>query len=367
MRHEKFSAAESALGYLYQVRVALILALRRLRSTPDFSVALETLDDVVFESRGTPEVLLQTKHHTNREASLTNSCADLWKTLRIWFDPANRNREGLACFLLTTATAPVGSAASLLRTANRDPEEAQRILEDVARKSTSQDNHLAYEVYLRASKKQRCDVLRNTTVLDGSPSIVSLDSELLSELRWSTPKRQQQQLLLRLEGWWFSRVVRQLSSTIDAGAISGDEIESRMEDLSEQFRRDALPIDDEILLAEEAPIRTALSASVFVRQLELAKVGQFRAHAAIRDFYRASEHRSRWLREQLLFIGELHKYDQKLAEEWQICFGRVTDELPRESCEGCAGRTLVGRTDICAASPSDDRALCNPRFLSHAS
>jgi hypothetical protein len=44
----KFSAADSALGYLYQVRVALLWSLRRLKTENDFTVSLETLDDVSF-------------------------------------------------------------------------------------------------------------------------------------------------------------------------------------------------------------------------------------------------------------------------------------------------------------------------------
>ena len=47
-----FSAADSALGYLYQVRVALLWALRRLKTDDDFVISLETLDDVTFETKG---------------------------------------------------------------------------------------------------------------------------------------------------------------------------------------------------------------------------------------------------------------------------------------------------------------------------
>jgi len=59
----QFSAADSALGYLYQVQVALLWSLRRLRTGEDIAVSLETLDDVAFESAGRPDELLQTKHH----------------------------------------------------------------------------------------------------------------------------------------------------------------------------------------------------------------------------------------------------------------------------------------------------------------
>jgi hypothetical protein len=48
----QFSAADAALGYLYQVRVALLWALRRLKSQTEFLVSIETLDDVTFETKG---------------------------------------------------------------------------------------------------------------------------------------------------------------------------------------------------------------------------------------------------------------------------------------------------------------------------
>jgi len=54
-----FSAADSALGYIFQCRLALLLALRRIRSGDEFLLSLETLDDVVFEQEGKPPELLQ--------------------------------------------------------------------------------------------------------------------------------------------------------------------------------------------------------------------------------------------------------------------------------------------------------------------
>jgi len=54
-----FSATDSALGYLYQVRLALLSSLRRLSMDASFTVYFETLDDVVFEQAGTPVELLQ--------------------------------------------------------------------------------------------------------------------------------------------------------------------------------------------------------------------------------------------------------------------------------------------------------------------
>jgi hypothetical protein len=57
-----FSAAPTAIGYLFQCRYALLESLRRLREDAQVVVSIETLDGVVFERDGEPPVLLQTKH-----------------------------------------------------------------------------------------------------------------------------------------------------------------------------------------------------------------------------------------------------------------------------------------------------------------
>jgi hypothetical protein len=55
-----FSAAASALGYLYQVRYGLVLLLEA--KNPASALSLEKLDDVAFEESGEPTQVLQFKH-----------------------------------------------------------------------------------------------------------------------------------------------------------------------------------------------------------------------------------------------------------------------------------------------------------------
>ena len=50
-----FSAGSSAVGYLYQIRYALYLILKKI----DLEISIERLDDVAFESEGSPIELLQ--------------------------------------------------------------------------------------------------------------------------------------------------------------------------------------------------------------------------------------------------------------------------------------------------------------------
>ncbi len=74
-----FAAVDSTLGYLYQVRSALLWSLKRLRGDTDFLVSIESIDDVSFETKGgILSDLLQLKHHRTKTASLTNACPDLW-------------------------------------------------------------------------------------------------------------------------------------------------------------------------------------------------------------------------------------------------------------------------------------------------
>jgi hypothetical protein len=69
--------------------MALFLSMSHVNRESNVEVAIERLDDITFESDGTALELLQTKHHLNQEASLTDSSTELWKTLRIWADRFN--------------------------------------------------------------------------------------------------------------------------------------------------------------------------------------------------------------------------------------------------------------------------------------
>ena len=100
-----FSAAPSMLGYLYQVRVALLWAIRQSRAG-DFAVSVEALDDVSFSVDGDPVAVLQTKHSIHATAGLGDLSSDLWKTLRIWMVGRSSGEVPVtaAKFLISTST-----------------------------------------------------------------------------------------------------------------------------------------------------------------------------------------------------------------------------------------------------------------------
>lgn len=312
--------------------MALLWSLRRLKRDNDFIVSLETLDDVTFESAGgTPEELLQTKHHRQHEGALTDTSPDLWKTIRIWLEAqaAGTLPPDTTLHLLTTGTAPAGSIASCLRYEGRNVDAALRGLEATARSSTSEVNAASYSVFLQASVPQRRAVLEQMVVLDAQPTITDLNSDLTAEVFWAVDRRYHEPFLDRLEGWWVRRALRQLASASASDRILAAELDAQMSDLREQFQHDALPVDDDLLrlFDLDAATHSAYAEFPFVRQLEIIAAGKKRIAAAVRDYYRAFEQRSRWLRDELLLVGDLSQYETRLIAEWELVFDQVKDEL----------------------------------------
>jgi hypothetical protein len=117
----------------------------------------------------------------------------------------------------------------------------------------------------------------------------------------------------------------------DSKPILSDEFSAEITELREQFKQDSLPIDDDIMKASIDAL--GYQDRTFVEQLRLIEIGNPRIVYAIKNYFRAFEHRSRWLREDLLGIGELEKYEDALFEEWDIHFQEMKEELGEEPTE----------------------------------
>lgn len=327
------SAAASVLGYLYQVRYALLESLRRLRKEQEFIVTIETLDDVVFEQDGAAPELLQTKHHLNKAADLTDSSPDLWKTLRIWCEALSSGdvHEGTLYFLITTAQAIDGHSTVYLKPGeSRNIDNAMERLNSTADSSTNQTNKKAYQSYRSLSLYQKKKLLQNIFVIDTAPHISSLDVEFKEELFHAVENRFLGSFLQRLEGWWYRRVIKHLRDR-NAEPILSNELEAENISLREQFKQESLPIDDDIISASVDA--SGYQDRHFVHQLRLIEIGENRIYSAIKNFFRASEQRSRWVREELLHVGELGRYEDRLIEEWEILFQQIKDELDKDASE----------------------------------
>ncbi len=327
-----FSATDAALGYLYQVRWALLSSLQRLAQNEEFAVYLETLDDVVFDRDGSASELLQMKHHCDRAASLTDASPDIWKSLRVWIEGRENQKipKDAKLYLITTSKVGEGSSASYLTIDNRDEVKALARLRATVNTSTNQKNEPAYKLFRCLQPDEQAALIGSVVIFPNAPNIVSVEDNLRSEARLAVRRNNLDSFLTRLEGWWYQRVISQLNDS-SSSPILGSEIESEFDILREQFKPEALPVDQDILNADIDV--TAYEDAIFVHQVRMVGISNKRIFAAIRDYYRAFEQRSRWVREDLVLVGELDRYEQLLREEWELQFDRISDELGENESE----------------------------------
>jgi hypothetical protein len=187
-----FTAASAAAGYYYQARLALLESLRLSYGDDSIDVAIERFDDVSFEQYGEPLELLQTKHHISKVGDLTDSSADLWKTLRVWSEAAKANPAlpGRTRFaLITTGQAPPSSAACYLRpNRERNVDEAEALLIAAANKSENQALKDAFLAFQSLAPEMRKSLLSAVEVLDQAPVLTELESAIEDNLKLIAPR-----------------------------------------------------------------------------------------------------------------------------------------------------------------------------------
>ncbi len=338
-----FGAAPSMVGYLYQVRLALLWAIRRSR-TSDFVVSLETLDDVSFEGGGEPLAVLQAKHSLKATANLTDLSAELWKTLRVWLVglASGEIPLGTARFLITTAATAPGSACAALGIEGRDVTEAAKRLKHAAISSTNGELKPAFDAYLALEETEREALLAQVYVIPSQPDAVEIAEQLQSEL-YHVSLNHQALSVQMLEGWWFKRVLNELVHP--EGGIPRAEIDAQISDIQESLKPDALPIDEDIdalmVALEQLP---EFADRPFYKQVELVSGSQRRIRNAITSYLQAFRQRSAWTRHDLLFDVDLDKYDKRLQAEWELQYGQICDELGPDATDAAmaqAGRALL--------------------------
>jgi hypothetical protein len=327
-KQQTFTAASSAAGYYYQARFALFEALRLAYGDENIDVAIERFDDVSFEKEGKPLELIQTKHHINKVGDLTDTSADLWKTLRVWSEAAKANPSvpgRTRLVLITTGQAPPSSAASCLRpNGERDVDKAEALLVAAAQKSENQSLKDAFVAFQKLAPEMRTLLLSAVEILDHAPVLTELEVAIEDRLKLIAPRGKTAIARELLEGWWWPRICKALQE--GGGVISILELEAKLDDIRDAMKRDALPTDMEHVDPPDSELE-ALSEMRFVRQQRTVEVGNNRIQYAKRDYYRAFTQRSQWTRQNLLFDGEVALFEKTLVEEWQPRFAVMCDNL----------------------------------------
>jgi len=340
-----YNASASMLGYLYQVRVALLWALQQAK-VGEFTVSLETLDDVTFEANGIPISVLQTKHSIVKKANLTDTSADLWKTLRVWLvgSASGEVPTETSLFLITTSSITEGTAAHALcvQAPVRNVQDACSRLRQAASTSSNDALKDVFAAFLALSQLDQEKLLNRVVVVPDEGNASELLAKIEQELHWMT-LHHQKTALEHLEGWWFKRVVHELVN--DGCGISRTELEAQISDIQESLKPDSLPIDDAIekllVALDQLP---EFSGRNFYRQVELVGAGKNRILNAINSYQQAFAQRSQWTRVELLFDTDISKYESTLRTEWSLKRDQICDELgdsPADDAMAKAGREVL--------------------------
>jgi len=319
----KHDAPGQLAGYLYQVITALHLLFET--TNPEAQLCIERFDDVAFIEEDIPKIMIQTKHHISKSGNLNDTSVDLWRTINSWCSSIKTNRassKDTDYIIITTSNAKDGSAASYLkRTIARDWRIAKSILQSTAEKDAVQANQKYYRAYLSLSVEEQENLVQNTYICDSSPSIVNIENEIMRFVRVATLPDYEEYVYDKILGWWIRNVIHCLSSP-EPVFISFRQLQSRLYDVGSEYKADSLPIDvDPLYQPTDEELGALLPENrIFIEQLNLIALSNDRLKRCIRDYYNAYRQRSQWVRENLLFVDDLVKYEADLIDEWERLF-----------------------------------------------
>lgn len=343
-------ASAPMLGYLYQVRCALDLLLSD--ANEQSGICIEKFDDIAFSNDGEIlSALIQTKHHINGNGDLSDKSVDLWRTIKAWIDYVSTNGlENVKFVIVTTASAPDYSAASLLRSRKRDVGSAFELLKRASELSDNKTNAIYYASFNQMRAETMHKLLECVTIIDNSDNILDIVKRIRRHIRYSTRPEFEDRVFERVEGWWFKKTIEALSSIVPV-FISQSEVRLKICDIASEYFPDNLPIDAN--LPECANTENFVrNERVFCEQLRLIAVKEKRISNATHDYYRAFIQRNKWIQDDLLNIEELDNFECKLIDEWKHLFAQMDDDLNTDSNEQekqVAGRELynqIEHTDI---------------------
>lgn len=326
-----FSAKEPSLGYIYQIKYALLLLLTNSRNLDNPVLRIECLDDIDITDVNSTN-LYQTKLHIKGKANLTDSSVNFWKTIRIWSEyilNGTIDIEQTVLNLITTENIPTTSILYKLRDNIFSDTELQDTidkLDSIAIFSTNDTTKKGREEYQKLSAENKKKLIQNIRILDNSVDISEIDAKIKKQLILSSYPNHLDAFLELLDGWWLGKAIENLTGKLDS--IKFEELQLKISNIRDSFQADNLPnhFPEQMEISDEDV--ESLKEKNFLKQLELISIGinSRTVKRAISDFRRAFEQRSKWLRLQLLNPEEEEKYDKNLRDYWRNIFDIMSDE-----------------------------------------
>ena len=321
-------ASEQMIGYIYQIRYALYLLLEN--DDEEANISIEKFDDIAFTKQdGSSNSFIQLKHHTKKYGDLTDASTDIWRTLNVWINELKTNKmllNNTKFLIISTAKSPKNSASSFLTTEmnSRNTEKAFTILNDIAENSTNKAHKSYYDNFLKNKSIISKELLHRVYVIDKSSNIIDTASNIKKILRFSCKPQYISSVFERLEGWWTNKAIDALCSTTPV-YVNTRQIASYIVDISQEYSNDNLPIDIGDLYS--VVDSSSFDGELFYEQLKLIGTNKNKLTIALRDYQRAFKQRANWVRNDLLYLNELDKYESRLVDEWEHYFADMQDEI----------------------------------------
>lgn len=317
-------ASGQLLGYLYQIRYALLLLLDN--DNPDFKISIEKFDDISFEKNFSPKEMIQTKHHV-KKGDLSDNSVDLWKTINVWLDLIESNPERLSScrfLIITTQTAKDETAVSFLRRNNRNEKKAIELLKNIAFKGHNKNLNNIYHKFLNTDRSNIESLFNSVEVIDGAPQIQQIEQKLKKRIRFCCYPNYLDKVFAQVEGWWYKLAIDALVSE-DHSILDSLSAQNMIVSIGQQYQQDNLPIEDWIF-EEFSDENIQQTHPIFIQQLKIINSNEKIIRCAIKNFYRAYKQRSSWSRENLLLPNEIENYDKKLIDEWELTNALLDDD-----------------------------------------
>jgi hypothetical protein len=296
---------------------ALVELGRRGSADPAVQLRLESLDDIQFDTDGSPVELLQTKHHLGATGVVTANSADLWRTLNVWMDVAVA-QDAILRLVTTQSVQPDSELARLLVDGQRDSKLVVDALVEAATTSKNQTTAIWRRKFLGLGEPAQHALVDRIQIDDKSKQARDFDQEVTKTFRYAIPVGKEAVFIHLLKGWWAGISVKLLSR--DLSAVTGGDLVVQVNEIADQLKSDSLPLDPLVMQEYDESIRDAYQDRPFVQQLIWIALDNTRLWKAIRDYHRSYSQRSFWLRYQLLAEPELDRFAFRLHDEWEQVF-----------------------------------------------
>lgn len=333
---DKYAAGEQGLGYIYQVRYALLYL---MGLDEGYALQIEADDDVQVVDAAGKDTLVSLKHKQAGQTVGTLSI-DFWKSVRIWlarYVKAGKLASDHAYCMVTTArVGPTSELRHFLAGSKQPAGFAQKLIQELDASKSPLIGEIKASFKALTSTEQD-DFLARIVIADESPRINDLGAEVNKKLRFVRPAHRDA-VRERLEGWWNAQAIE--LTTQGRQSISGLELTEKVASINDEYTSTNLPIEF-IDRTPPSGVHATKDTRQFVEQLRAIGVKTEILEGAILDFYRAFEQRSSWARTQVLFGGEVAAFEKRLVSEWRRVKAHIEieDENSEQNLQK-AGREL---------------------------